>query len=354
MLAARFWEKGDVRIDEVAEPGPLQPGWVRVAVEACGICGTDVEEYKDGPVVIPSEPHPVTGGCPPLTLGHESVGRVLEVGDGVTLAVGTRVAVEGNIYCGTCWWCVRHKYQMCHQLASIGLMADGGLAEQLVAPAYMCIPYGDHVPAEHAALSEPLSVAVRTARTAGITLGTNVGIVGTGTVGLLTVQTARLSGARRILAVDRVQSRRELALRMGADLAVHPDDAMEAGLELSGGVGLDVTIEAAGNSAAANFAARLVRSSGKVVLLGVFPGDVSFDMMDLLLKEKQVVGCLSHVWDEDFTTAVDLIDRGRVDCEPFVTDRIALTDVVSKGILPLMHEPEQHLKIVVFPQGVPT
>lgn len=352
MLAARFWAKGDIRVEEVPEPGPLAEGWVRVAVEACGICGTDVEEYRDGPVIIPAEPHPVTGGCPPLTLGHEVVGRVVEAGAGVTgLEPGRRVAVEGNIFCGTCWWCTRHRYQMCEVLASIGLMADGGLAEQVVAPAYMCIPYGDHVPAEHAALSEPLSVAVRAARTAGIGLGTNVGIVGTGTVGLLAIQTARLSGARRILAVDRVASRRKLAVHLGADLAVDPDDAFEAGLELSGGVGLDCTIEAAGNSAAANFAARLVRSTGKVVLLGVFPGEVRLDMMDLLLKEKQVLGCLSHVYDEDFTTAVDLIDRGRIDCEPFVTDRIGLADVVTKGILPLIEEPEEHLKIVVLPGG---
>lgn len=351
MRAVRWHGRRDVRLEDVPEPESPREGWVRLAVEACGICGTDVEEYTSGPVMVPTTPNALSGRMAPLTLGHEAVGVVTEVGPGVELEAGTRVAVEANVFCGSCFWCLRHEYQLCPSLSSLGLMADGGLAEQLIAPAYMCIPYGDHVLAEHAALAEPLSVAVRAARRAGITLGSTVGIIGAGTVGLLCVQAARLAGARTIVVVERHEERRKLALKLGADVAVLPEEAPAAGLDLTGGIGLDATIEAAGNAAAAAFAVTLARRGGRAVLLGVFPEAVPVDMMDLLLGEKTVLASLSHVYDVDFTTAVHLIDRGQVELEPLITDRISLSDVVERGFEALIADPAGHLKIMVTPNG---
>lgn len=351
MRAVRWHGRRDVRLEDVPQPESPGAGWVRLAVEACGICGTDVEEYTSGPIMVPTSPNALSGQSAPLTLGHEAVGVVTEVGPDVELPLGTRVAVEANMFCGSCFWCLRHDYQLCPSLCSLGLMADGGLAEQLLAPAYMCIPYGDHVPAEHAALAEPLSVAVRATRRAGITLGTTVGIMGAGTVGLLCVQAARLAGARTVVVVERHEARRKLALKLGADVAVAPEEALTAGLDLTGGIGLDVTIEAAGNAAAAAFAVTLARRGGRAVLLGVFSEAVPIDMMDLLLGEKTVLASLSHVYDVDFTTAVHLIDRGQVELEPLITDRITLADVVEGGFEALIADPAAHLKIMVTPNG---
>src|SRR5687768_9547414 len=98
MRAARWYGRGDVRVEDLPDLGAPPAGWVRVTVEACGICGTDVEEFTAGPNVVPVEPHPLTGRCAPLTLGHEAVGVVDVVGDGVDLEPGTRVAVEGNLF----------------------------------------------------------------------------------------------------------------------------------------------------------------------------------------------------------------------------------------------------------------
>ncbi len=351
MLAVRWHGRGDVRVDDVPEPGSPKAGWVRLGIEACGICGTDVEEYTAGPVIIPTTPNALSGQCAPLTLGHEAVGVVLEAASDVDLAVGTRVAVESNMFCGSCFWCLRHEYQLCVSLSSLGLMADGGLAEQLLAPAFMCIPYGDHVVPEHAALAEPLSVAVRAVRRGGITLGSSVGIVGAGTVGLLCMQVARMAGARTIIAVEQHEQRRKLALKLGADYAVTAEEATELALDLTGGVGLDVTIEAAGNPAAGAFTVGLARKGGLAVLLGVFPGPVPIDMMDFLLGEKSVIASLSHVYDVDFTTAVNLIDRGVVDMEPLITDRIGLSEVVTGGFEELIADPAGHLKIMVTTSG---
>jgi threonine dehydrogenase-like Zn-dependent dehydrogenase len=104
-----------------------------VKVDACGICGTDVEEYTDGPIIVPTDPHTLSGRCAPLTLGHETVGVVDVAGEGASLQPGTRVAVEANIFCGDCFWCSHHQYQLCSSLASLGLMTDGGLAEYVLA-----------------------------------------------------------------------------------------------------------------------------------------------------------------------------------------------------------------------------
>lgn len=351
MLAARWWGRGDVRVEQVDDPGEPPKNWVRIEVVACGICGTDVEEYTSGPNIIPTDPHPLSGRCAPLTLGHEAVGIVEAVGEGVDLLPGTAVAVEANMWCASCWWCRRHEYQLCEQLASLGLMTDGGLAETMLAPAYMCIPYSASTAAETAVLAEPLSVAVRAVDRGGIRLGSTVGVLGTGTIGLLAIQAARLAGARTIVAVERLEQRRRLALQLGADVAVTPEEARDAGMDLTGGLGLDVTIEAAGNAQAAAAAVGLARRGGRTVLLGVFGGTVPVDMMDLLLGEKEIVACLSHVFDTDFATAVSLIDRGLIQTAPLVTDRVQLADVVTNGFERLVASPEEHLKIVVTPNG---
>jgi (R,R)-butanediol dehydrogenase/meso-butanediol dehydrogenase/diacetyl reductase len=353
MLAARLHGRGDLRVEDLPElPGP-PPGWVRLRVDACGVCGTDVEEYTAGPVLVPTEPHVLSQRSAPLTLGHEAVGEVIEVGAGVDLPLGTRVAVDGNMFCGECFWCARREFQLCAKLASLGLMADGGLAEQMLAPAFMCIPYADHVSPEHAALAEPLSVAVRAIRRARVTTGTTVGIIGAGAVGLLALQVARAAGAETIVCVERHPQRRELALRLGADIAVAPHEASIGAEELTGGVGLEVTIEAAGNAEAAAGAVRLARRGGRAVLLGVFDDVVPIDMIDFLFGEKEIIASLSHVYDVDFVQAVRLIDSNRIDVAPLISDRIALADVVTAGFDPLVVDGDRHLKVMVFPQGNP-
>jgi len=348
MLAARWHARGDVRVEEVEDPGAPPPGWVRLRVDACGICGTDVEEYTLGPVLVPTSPHPLSGRCAPLTLGHEPAATVESCGDGVSLAAGTHVAVETNWHCGECWWCRRGDTQLCRTVATLGLMGDGALAEVMLAPASMCAPLSASVPAAHAALAEPLSVAVRALRRGGVEAGATVGIVGAGTVGLLLAQVARLRGAAAVLVVDRVAERRRLAARFGA-VAVAPEDAAPAALDLSGGVGLDTTLEAAGNSRAAQAALALARRGGRTVLLGVYDDVVPISMLDMLVNEREVVASISHTFAGDFTEAVAMIDAGAVELDPLITDRIPLARVVGDGLDALVAEPTRHLKIVVEP-----
>lgn len=351
MLAARWHGAGDVRVEQIDDPGAPPPGWVRIRVDACGICGTDVEEYQHGPVLIPTQPHPLSGRSAPLVLGHEPAGTIEAAGEGVELRPGTRVAVETNLHCGECWWCQRGQTQLCVNLASLGLMADGALAEVTLAPAAMCAPLADGVPVEHGALAEPLSVAVRAVRRGAVAPGSTVGIVGAGTVGQLALQVALRSGAERVVVVDRVAERRRLALDLGAAAAVAPEEAREAALDLTGGVGLDATFEVAGNAAAAAAAIALTRRGGRTVLLGVYDDTVPLSMIDMLMGEREVIASLSHTFADDFVEAVRMIGAGEVAVAPLITDCVPLARVVEDGLMPLVNEPTAHLKVIVLPRS---
>lgn len=340
MRAVRWHARRDIRVDTVPEPGAPQQGWVRLRVEVCGICGTDLEEYLAGPLVQPfGSPHPLTGALPPTTLGHEIVGVVEETATGSALSVGTRVAVDGNLYCGECEWCGRGETTLCDKLAALGQGCDGGLAQYVLAPEYSCVPY-DAEP-EIAVFAEPLSVAVRAMRRGRVGIGDKVRIYGAGTIGLLLAQTARRSGAVDIAIVEPEARRRELALTLGVDRALdigETDDVLP-----------DVTFDASGKPAVAALAVKSVRRGGRAVLLSAVNGEVPVDMMNLLMGEKEIIASLSHSYIDDFPTAVGLLERGTVTVRPLITDRIPLTDVVTHGFEALAAEPSKHLKVLVFP-----
>lgn len=345
MLAVRWHARRDVRVEEVPAPPPPGPGEVQLRVGWCGICGTDVEEWLSGPAFIPVDaPHPITGARAPVILGHEFAGWVVAVGDGVAEPrPGQRVAVDTIVYCGTCHWCRRGEVTRCPELGGLGLHGDGGLAELCNAPARMCLPVPDTVADDEAPLAETLAVAVRALHRAGLRPGERVVVVGAGPVGLMAVQAARAFGAGSVAVIEPLTSRRDLGCRLGADRAVPPQDAAA--------VAADVAVESAGRPEAAETAVRALRSGGRAVLLGIGTRPISVLPMDLVAKEKSIIGSLSHVWDTDFRIALGLMGRGAVQAAPLVTDRIPLTAAVSGGLELLRDEPDKHLKILVRPEG---
>jgi (R,R)-butanediol dehydrogenase/meso-butanediol dehydrogenase/diacetyl reductase len=344
VLAVRWHARNDVRVEDVPPPPPPGPGQVQLRVSWCGICGTDVEEWQGGPAFIPvGAPHPLTGARAPIILGHEFTGVVVAAGDGTTgPAPGQRVAVDTIVYCGSCHWCRRGEFTRCPSLGVLGLHGDGGLAELCNAPAQMCLPVPDTVADDEAPLVETLAVAVRALRRGGLQPSERVAVVGAGAVGLMTLQAARAFGAGRVAVVEPLAARRDLACRLGADRAVHPDDA--AALRS------DVAVECAGSPHAVEAAIRALRSGGRAVLLGIDSRPVSVLPMDLVAAEKSVIGSLSHVWDQDFRIALEMMGRGAVQAAPLVSDRIPLRAAVSGGLELLRDEPDKHLKILVRPQ----
>jgi len=342
--AMRWHARGDVRVEVVPPPPPPGPGEVQLRVSWCGICGTDLEEWQDGPLFIPVDvPHPVTGARAPLVLGHEFAGVVTAAGEGVTEpAPGQRAAVDTIVYCGACHWCRRGEVIRCPALGALGLHADGGLAELCNAPARMCLPVPDSIGDDEAALAEPLAVAVRALRRGGLRPGERVAVVGLGAVGLMALQAAIAFGAQSVAVIEPLPERRALAMRLGADRHVTAGEAAA--------VQADVAIECAGTPAAVETAIRALRAGGRAVVLGIGTRPATVPPLDLVVGEKSIIGSLSHVWDEDFRIALGLLGRGAVRAAPLISDRIRLSAAVSGGLALLRDEPAKHVKILVQPE----
>ena len=159
----------------------------------------------------------------------------------------------------------------------------------------------------------------------------------------MAVQAAIASGAGRVAVVEPLPERRALAVRLGAGRAVAPDDA--------GALEADVAVECAGTPNAIRTALQALRPGGRAVLLGIVTESAPIAPMDLVRGEKSLIGSLSHVWDEDFREALQLLGRGAVQAAPLITDRIPLGAAVTGGLTLLRDEPEKHLKILVGGTG---
>jgi (R,R)-butanediol dehydrogenase/meso-butanediol dehydrogenase/diacetyl reductase len=352
MKAAVWHARNDIRVEEAPDPRPPGPDEVIIKVAACGICGTDLEEYRAGPLFIPvGAPNPLSGRMAPLVMGHEFAGEVVEVGGAVRdLRPGDRVAPDTLLYCGRCYWCQRHQVSLCDQLAALGLMADGGLAQLCVAPARMCLRLPNGLAYGHAAMAGPLAVAVRAVRKGRVALGESMAVFGGGTIGLLCLQAARQAGARAVYVVEPHAGRRALARQLGATDALDPTAAPVAEeLRRLTGIGPDVVIEASGATAAGPAAIEAARKGGRVVMVGLPVAAASVNFFGLVATEKEIIGSLSHVYDEDYAAAIRLLGEGLIAVEALISDRIPLNDLLPRGLLRLEERPTETLKIIVRP-----
>jgi len=352
MKAAVWHGRKDVRIEDVAEPGPPPPGQLQVKVAWCGICGTDLHEYTGGPLYIPvQKPHPLTGVQAPVIIGHEMSGEVLAVGDGVAgFAAGDRIAACPIIGCGECRWCRAGSMAQCDRVAFLGTSWTGGaLAERLNLNAYQCYHLGDAISDEVGALVEPFSATVRAIVQSGAGPDDNVAIVGAGPIGLMTLMAARIQGAKQVVAIEVADKRIEVARLCGADAIINPglEDVERTALEITGGQGFDVVIECAGSPQTILMAGRLARTRGRIVVMGVFEKPAALDLIDIVFREKIVSGSMSGYGMYD--DAIRIMSDPRFRGDLLVSDRIGLDELITKGYYGLLREKDQHVKILVRP-----
>jgi (R,R)-butanediol dehydrogenase / meso-butanediol dehydrogenase / diacetyl reductase len=349
MRALRWHGRRDIRLDDVSEPTAAR-GEVLIRVAACGICGSDLHEYLDGPVYIPRAPHPLTGVAPPVTLGHEFCGRIVTVGPEVTgVREGDRVAVNPCLLCGACPWCRRGQPNLCARLATLGLSRDGGFASLVSVPAYGCHVLPPAIDDRAGAFVEPLAVAVHAARRARVAGGERAAIVGGGPVGLLLLQVLRARGLPWIAVVEPREDRRRLARDLGAAAVLDPGagDPARALAELTGELRADLAFECVGNEKAFATAVRLTGKGGRVVLVGLVPAPVPVNLLALLAHEKEIVG--SSAYTDEFPAAVGLLAEGRVRVDGLITGEVALEDSLTHGLFALTEPAGGHVKILVRP-----
>ncbi|MER5673725.1 2,3-butanediol dehydrogenase [Pseudonocardia alni] len=351
MRALQYHGRGDVRLNDVAEPEP-RAGEVKIAVAATGICGSDIHEFRGGPIAIPMDAdHPLTGEHAPVTLGHEYSGTVVAVGEGVTdIAVGRRVAVSAVLRCGVCPSCTDGNPQLCSTLGFHGLSGGGGgFALFDTVPAYTVFELPDGMSDEVGALIEPLATGVHAVARSGIGPGGTALVLGGGPIGLTTVVAALAAGAEQVVVSEPSAARAAAAAALGATTVLDPreTDVVAAVRDLTGGRGVDASFDAAAATGTFDTALGAVRARGTVVNVAVWEAPTPLQPNALLFTEAVITGALAYT-PAEFTRAVEIARDGRFDLASMVTRTIALDEAVD-GLASLAASPGDDIKVLVRP-----
>lgn len=332
MLAAVLKGPRTLSIEEVPDPGPPPPGWVRLAVEVVGICGTDKAMYL-GTYRPPKLP---------LVPGHEVAGIVDGVGPGVsTSLLGSLATVEINISCGRCWFCTHGLREHCPSRKALGISTDGGMAEHLLAPLENIHVVEGLSPSE-AAFVEPLAAVLKMVVLDPPRPGSNVAVLGIGTIGLLAIQVLRHYAPGLLVAVSRPGSpKAQLARALGADDVLTPDGALElAREETPGGCGFDYVVEATGSPAGLDLAVRLARPRGVVMVKSTHGAPATVDITSVVVKELKLVGSRCG----PFGPAIRMLKEGAVRVGELVTAKHGLEEAREAFEASLRRE---HIKVQV-------
>lgn len=269
MKAGVVHAKNDIRYEEIKKP-EAGPGKVLIKVKYTGICGSDVPRVNGD-------------ACHffPNVLGHEFSGVVEEIGEGVTsLKPGDRVAGVPLVPCMECEDCQKGNYSLCRRYSFIGSREFGSFAEYVAVPEKNAVKFGEEVSFEQGAFFEPATVALHGLRRLDFQGGKTVAILGGGTIGMMTMQWAKIFGAKTVAVFDILDERLELGKRLGADEAVNSGrlDFMDRVREITGGRGFDYVYETAGNTVTMKMAFRLAANKGQVCFIGTPTRELTFSV----------------------------------------------------------------------------
>ena len=326
MKALVYHGPKDIRLEDVPLPvcGDAE---IRVKVDACAVCGTDLKSYLHGNPKI----------ALPMIIGHEFTGIVETVGARTHgFSLGDRIVMATSVSCGSCAYCQRGWTNLCVDMAAMGFRYPGGMAEYTVIPEralrnghVIKVPRG--VRPEHAALAEPLSCTVNAAENCAIQQGNAVLVVGAGPMGIMNACTAREFGASKIVLAEINETRLKMCEAFGFDRLVNPatEDLAEAVKEETGGIGADVAIVAAPAARPQEQAVHLVRKKGTVCLFASLPKEqsiLSFDSRAIHYNELRVVGT-SDSTPRQVARAVEMIGRGSVPVEKLATHILRIEEL---------------------------
>ncbi len=352
MRAVRYHAKGDIRVEDIDAPGEPGPGQLLVEPLWCGICGTDLHEYTAGPIVTPSEPHPLTGVTNPQVLGHEFSARVAAVGAGVEAAKpGDRVAIMPLIFCGKCEMCRRGSNPLCTTMACTGLSsATGGLSEAAIVEEYQVAVLPDDVGDVQGALVEPTAVALYGVERARMAAGSRVLVAGAGPIGALTAMLAEALGAGAVFIAEPNPNRAAFArsLDIGPVFTSVGEDLVQEVMDATDGDGVEVAIECAGKEPALNACVDAARPQGTIVQTGLHVAPAvtypeTWAMKDLRLEATWCYGVT------DWPRVIRLLSRGGIPVERVVTAQLALEDVVAEGFDRLIDPSGDQVKVLAGP-----
>lgn len=330
-----------IDIDEVAVPIPASEQ-VLVRIKTVGVCGSDVHYFIEGKIgdyVVK----------PPFILGHECSGEVVEVGEDVdNLQPGDRVTMEPGVPCGKCPNCFSGRYNLCPDVVFWATPpVNGVFCEYVVHPACFTFPLYEKVGFEEGAMVEPLAVGMYSVIRAGAVPGQSAVILGSGPIGLMTLQALHACGVTRVVAVDLVELRLEKARSLGASLVLNgqKDNVKKMVMDYTGGRGADMVFETAGSVVTTQLTADLSARGGKIVLVGLPSQDCfEYNMNKVIARELDVLGIFRYA--NVYQGCVDLLNSKAVDLGSLVTQRFPLEK--TQEALEYAHEHKaESIKVVV-------
>jgi L-iditol 2-dehydrogenase len=336
MKAAVWYGGKDIRIEDLPTP-KIKDDEVLIKVKAVSICGSDVHAYRGVS----------KRRIPPLVMGHEFSGEIVKLGRTVKeLKEGERVVLEPVLSCGKCALCQRGRSNICENIRLVGLHLSGAFSEYVPIPASKCHTLPDAVSFEEASLVEPLAVAVHAVNFTSLEKDEDIGILGSGAVGLMTLQVVNNIGAEKIFAIDTLEYRLELAKKLGATTTINAkkEDPVKEVLDHGG---VNTVFEAVGHQRTVQQALSMVRKGGKVVIIGMLDATMELGMLDVTVKEIEIKGSYGYT-SNDFKQALTLIAKGKVEVKPLITHVLPLHDI-AKGFDILSQGAENVIKVVLKP-----
>ncbi|KAI9716652.1 MAG: hypothetical protein M1812_005190 [Candelaria pacifica] len=353
MKAVRFYGQKDIRLEDIEVP-KLSKGQVKLKPAFVGICGSDLHEYLEGANLIPTTPHPITGETAPVTLGHEFSGIVEEVGEGINdMKAGDRVVIQPSIYDSTCGACREGLINCCYSNGGIGLVGwGGGLSEHCVVFRRSLFHLPENIPLKIGALVEPIAVAWHAVKISPYKPDDAVLVLGGGPIGLAVVQTLKARNCEKIIVSEVAPRRKEFAKDFGAHYVLDPtkDDIVARCRELCDGQGVNITFDAAGVQAGLNQAVSATKVRGTIVNIAVWPKPATINVNELVFGEKRYMGTTTYT-AEDYHEVIDALSLGKLKPDGMITRKIKLNEVEEKGFKALIHDKENHVKILVEVQG---
>ncbi len=319
MRVLRYPAFDRLEIDDVALAA-LRPDEVRLRVAACGICGSESESFKNR---SPRRP-------PPLVMGHEFCGTVAETGNEVRdWPEGARGVSNSLVPCGRCARCARDDTHLCAERQIFGMHRPGAFAEFVNVPARCLISWPEQVPAEAAALAEPLANGLHVCHLTGHLPAATVLVIGAGPIGLFCLQAMRVLRGARVLVADVNPARLAMAQSLGAARIINPreEDVARIVAAETGGEGADLTVDAVGAARTKQTSLDALRPGGAAVWIGLHENELSLDTYGITLPEKQVLGTYAAKLGE-LQEALDLMAAGRVDAHSWV-QRFPLTEGIG-------------------------
>lgn len=340
MRALRYLGPNQLEVQDVPKPVP-KPNEVLLKVRDVGICGSDLHGYlgKTGRRI------------PPMTMGHEFSGEVVELGSEVTkFKVGDGVVVQPINFCGECVNCKEGLTNMCLNRLFFGVLEeDGAMAEYVAVPEKLMYKLPEGYSYEFAATAEPYAVAHGAVAKAGDLKDKNVLIIGAGTIGLCILQLVAIQKPKQIFVSDLSDARLATAKRLGADITINPknEDYLQVISDHTDTIMVDVSIEAVGVQATANQSIKALRFGGTAVWVGMSQKEMEINMQDVVCLARRILGSFNYT-HEEFGEVVDLLVSGKLHPEDLISCVVSLEEAVDMFPKALAN-PDDYIKVLIDP-----